>query len=278
MNKIRKYFGSFELTWKKVIIFALLSAVYTALVLIIPVFKGTSVSDIGTYLEWWILFGVFLAVNSRSPLDAALKCFVFFLISQPLIYLLQVPFYHDGFGIFRYYRYWFVVTLLTIPGGAIAYFVKKDNLVGSLVLSVATAFLAYSGVMYADMAFRNFPHHILSAIFCFALAAFFIVVLIRRKNCRIVAACITVCALIVSIIITVSSNSVDPYEFDLEDGEWTYTIEDENIAEITVDGNHVTVKAKNDGGTAVIFTDENGREIGYYVDVAPGFIGVSALD
>ncbi len=41
--------------------------------------------------------------------------FFFFLISQPLIYLLQVPFSSMGFELFIYYKYWFIWTLLTIP-------------------------------------------------------------------------------------------------------------------------------------------------------------------
>ena len=37
----------------------------------------------------------------RQPLICAAKVFVFFLISQPLIYLFQVPFSQDGWGLFR---------------------------------------------------------------------------------------------------------------------------------------------------------------------------------
>ena len=43
-------------------------------------------------------------MNSKSPVDSAIKCFLFFLISQPLIYLIQVPFSSQGWHIFVYYK------------------------------------------------------------------------------------------------------------------------------------------------------------------------------
>lgn len=40
-------------------------------------------------------------MNSKDPLDSALKTFVFFLISQPLVYLVQVSFSEMGWGLGR---------------------------------------------------------------------------------------------------------------------------------------------------------------------------------
>lgn len=92
MKRIEKLFGDINLTWKKLIIFALLSGVYTAIMAILPIAKDTSFEDITISFEVWILFGIFIIMNSKSSKDSALKCFIFFLISQPLVYLLQVPF------------------------------------------------------------------------------------------------------------------------------------------------------------------------------------------
>ena len=97
---IDKLFGGINLTWPKLIIFALAAAVFTALMAIIPIFKNTSFITITATFEVWILFGIIIIMNSRSNLDSALKCFVFFLISQPLIYLIQVPFSWQGWGLF----------------------------------------------------------------------------------------------------------------------------------------------------------------------------------
>lgn len=54
----------------------------------------------GETLEAWVFFAVIIIANAKSSLDSALKTFVFFLISQPLIYLLQVPFTWQGWGSF----------------------------------------------------------------------------------------------------------------------------------------------------------------------------------
>ena len=131
---MKKLFGEINLTWKKLIIFAILAGVYTAVITLLPFTKDTSFRDIAVYLEWWILFGIIIICNSKSPLDSALKCFVFFLISQPLVYLIQVPFNDLGFGLFMYYKYWFLWTLACLPMGFIGYYIKKKNIISMIIL------------------------------------------------------------------------------------------------------------------------------------------------
>ncbi len=131
-------FGDINLTWQKLIIYAIITAIYTAIMATIPITKDTSFRDIAATLEWWILFGVIIICNSKSPIDSALKCFVFFLVSQPLIYLFQVPFSWQGWHLFSYYKYWFIITLLTIPMSYIGYYTKKDD--GKLVLKKDSEF------------------------------------------------------------------------------------------------------------------------------------------
>ncbi len=102
---MKKLFGGINLNWKKIIIFAIIAGVYTAIMALIPITKNTSFRDIAIQFEWWILFGIIIIANSKSPVDSALKCFVFFLISQPLVYLIQVPFSWQGWHLFSYYKY-----------------------------------------------------------------------------------------------------------------------------------------------------------------------------
>ena len=99
-----KIYGGLKMSWFAVILYAVGAAILTAAVLIIPVFKDTSVERIGVHLEAWIFFAVIIMANCKKPLESALKTFVFFLISQPLIYLLQVPFSWQGWGLFAYYK------------------------------------------------------------------------------------------------------------------------------------------------------------------------------
>ena len=76
-NNMKKLFGEINLTWKKLIIFAIITGIYTAIMAMIPITKETSFRDIAIQLEWWILFGIIIITNSKSHLDSALKCLVF---------------------------------------------------------------------------------------------------------------------------------------------------------------------------------------------------------
>ena len=101
---MKKLFGSINLKWPRLIAFAVIAGVYTGIMAMLPAVRDTSFADISISFEWWILFGILIIVNSKTPWDSALKCFAFFLISQPLAYLVQVPFSSLGWGIFGYYR------------------------------------------------------------------------------------------------------------------------------------------------------------------------------
>ena len=178
---MKNLFGEIDLTWKKLIIFAIIAGVYTAVMAILPITADTSFRDIAVYLEWWILFGIIIICNSKSPKDSALKCFVFFLISQPLIYLIQVPFSSMGFGLFKYYRYWFIWTLACLPMGFIGYYIKKKNIISMIILLPMLLLLAYMGFGYFISMISNFPHHLLSFIACF----FIIIMVVLNNGCII---------------------------------------------------------------------------------------------
>ena len=125
---LQKLFGGINLTWPKLIIFAVIMGIYTALMaMLVP--DGNSFHDIAVTMEWWVLPAILIIVNCKKPLEAALKTFVFFLISQPLVYLIQVPFNGMGWGLFGYYPFWFKVTLLTFPAAFIGWYMKKDKMV-----------------------------------------------------------------------------------------------------------------------------------------------------
>ncbi len=180
---MKKLFGEIDLTWKKLIIFAIITAIYTATMAILPITADTSFRDIAATLEWWILFGVIIISNSKSPKDSALKCFIFFLISQPLIYLLQVPFSWQGWNLFSFYKYWFILTIFTIPMGYVGYFIKKDNILSVIILLPMLALLSILGVGFFESALSNLPHHLLSGIFCFtAIILIILGVLNKKKN------------------------------------------------------------------------------------------------
>lgn len=200
---LNKLFFEINMTWKKVIIFAIGTAVFTATILIIPFTLHSSLGNIGTYLESWILFALIIIINCKKPLEAALKTFVFFLISQPLIYLLQVPFSYLGWQIFMFYKQWFLITLLTFPGAYIAWYVKKDNILSGIILSVACSILVGFGAYFVSSLIHNFPSNLLSVIYCYVLAYLMIFVLLKNKKSRTVSLAITSLSAIAFLVILV---------------------------------------------------------------------------
>lgn len=157
---------NFKLTWPKVIIFAIIAGVYTGITALIPAFRDTSFQDISISFEWWILFGILIILGSRSSKDAALKCFIFFLISQPLVYLVQIIVGGAGWDIFSFYRYWFIWTLLTLPMGYIGYLLKKDKWWGLFIMLPIWLLLGGHVNNFMGETFNFFPNHLLSLIFC----------------------------------------------------------------------------------------------------------------
>ena len=184
MKKLRKLFGGIDLTWPKVIASAVIAGVITGVIAFLPVFQYTSFHAITVSMEVWILFGIILIMNSKSNVDSALKCFVFFLISQPLVYLVQVPYSALGWGIFGYYRYWFILTVLCLPMGYIGYYMKKGKWWGYLILLPMIILTAFSySTYFADYLFCM-PRYILICLFCACAMILYPVVIFKDRRIR----------------------------------------------------------------------------------------------
>ena len=198
---IKKLFGGIDLTWPKLIIFAVIAGVFTAVMAIIPALHYTSFHTITVSFEVWILFGILIIMNSKSNLDSALKCFVFFLISQPLVYLIQVPFSPLGWQLFGYYQFWFIWTLLCFPMGFIGYFMKKDKWWGYLILLPMIALTGTSYLSYFSDFLFYMPRYILIVVFCALAMIFYPVVIFNNKKIRMVGALIGAAAVIALTIL-----------------------------------------------------------------------------
>lgn len=194
-------FFNINMSWFKVIIFSILSALFSALMLIIPFTVHTSLSASGTTFEFWVFMALIIIMNCEKPLEAALKTFVFFLISQPLIYLFQVPFSYLGWDLFMFYKQWFVITLLTFPGAFIAWYIKKDNLLSVLILSVASFILVYMGKYYYSYVVNRFPFYSLAFIFCFAQAYGLGLILLKNKTNKIISLILTLCMTLIIFLL-----------------------------------------------------------------------------
>lgn len=276
MKKAKKYFGEYEMTWARVLIFAVITAVITAVLNLIPALSDTSFQDIAIVIDCWILFAMFIIMNCKTWKEASIKTFVFFLVSQPLIYLIEVPFDSMGWQLFNYYGHWFRMTVLTLPGAAIAFLVKKKNWISVAILSVATGYLACAAAEYFYIIIWRFPHHLLSCIFCIALSLFFIFAFLDEKKHRLTALAVFAVILIAAAII---GKPVTAADIELPDGEWTYTVKDDSIVSIeTIDGNSFKFKSKSEGSTNVIFENSDGSITEYYVTVYGGELLTGAIE
>ncbi len=178
---LNKMYGGLSMSWPAVIIFAVASAILTAVFLLVPVFSGTSFEQVGVTFEAWIFFAVIIMANCKKPLESALKTFVFFLISQPLIYLIQVPFSSAGWGLFSYYKYWFLLTLLTFPMAFAGWYIKKKNWLSLLILLPVLCYLCVNAFNGARELPHTFPRMILMIIFCLAQVIIYVMLFTGGK-------------------------------------------------------------------------------------------------
>ena len=236
MKFLKKVFGGINLTWPMVIIMALAAGAYTAAMAIFPFTKDTSFKDITVTFEVWIFFGVFIIMNAKSAKDAVLKNLVFFLISQPLVYLIQVPFAARGFGLFSHYPYWFMWTILTIPMSFLGYQMKKDKWWGIFILAPMLVLLADMCAVYLGKLVFWFPHHILTVIFCVISMFIYVIGIFTDKKAIIIGMILNVVLLIGVVVLTI----INPPKYDtvlmVSGGETGLVFDDTYKAYITDPG------------------------------------------
>ncbi len=193
---LKKLFGGLNIKWWHLILFAVICGVYTGVMAMLPAARDTSFQDISITFECWILFAIIIIVNGKTPLDSALKTFVFFLISQPLVYLVQVPFHEMGWELFKYYPDWFLWTLGTFPAAFVGHYMKKDKWWGLVILSPMLAFLAYHYMGFLGEAIHFFPNHLLSTVFCAATMLIYPLFIFKNKKIRVAGVIISIVLLL----------------------------------------------------------------------------------
>ena len=211
---MKKLFGGLNLTWPKIIIGAVIAGVYTALMAMLPAAKETSFADISISFEVWILFGILIITNSKTPLESALKCFVFFLISQPIVYLLQVPFNSMGWGIFVYYPPWFYWTVFTLVMGYVGWYMRKEKWWALLILGAMLVMLAYHYYGFLRETVSFLPNHLLSTIFCAVTMIAYPLCIFENKKLRVAGVLISAVLLLAASALVFTQGGT-AYETDV---------------------------------------------------------------
>lgn len=195
MEKLNKLFGDLNLSWSHLLIFSLIAGAYAGIVGIIPALEQTSFHDIDVSTEMWVIFAFIIATNCEKNWEAALKVFVFFLISQPLIFGIEVLAGLDiDKAVYYYTTNWGPKTLFTLPGGFIAFYIKKQNWLGAIILGLGCALQGIMAVCYGEVLVKNPPFHLLTCIVCICSILVFTYAIQKDNKRRAVCVCIAVVA------------------------------------------------------------------------------------
>ena len=281
---MKKLFGKLNITWPKLILFAVICGVYTGVMALIPALVDTSFQDISITFECWVLFAIIIITNAKTPLDSACKTIVFFLISQPLVYLVQVPFHEMGFQLFKYYPPWFYWTLATFPMAFVGWYMRKNKWWSLMILVPMLFFLGYHYYGFIGEAVHFFPNHLLSAIFCAATMLIYPLCIFDNKKLRLIGAVISVVILIAATAYSFMDGNTHAYDTQLlaSDGETagveyddTYSVylEDESFGTVSIEYMEsiecYMIKASftNTGDTRLHLVAPDGKEYVYDLHV-----------
>lgn len=284
MKILDKLFFKLKMTWPKVIIGAVIVAIVTAALLIIPGVKDTSISYIGTYIECWVLFALIIIMNCEKVLDAGLKTFVFFLISQPLIYLFQVPFNPLGWGIFSYYPRWGIYTVLCFPVAMLAWTIKKNKWWGGIILALATGFLGYQFVYYLEGLINEFPHNLIATIVVLLIIIVLIFTILKDKIAKIICGAVTLAVIIAAclIIFIGSASKTQIQVYDLGGtSSWEIETQDGYIGEITFeedDPSSIVITASQEGESHIGFVNDKGETITLKITYQNGELNIEEIN
>lgn len=279
-----KLYGGLNLTWLGTILYAVATAVLTAIFLIVPIFQGTSFQRMGETYEAWIFFAVIIIANAKTPLDSAFKTFVFFLVSQPLIYLLQVPFSWQGWGLFHYYRYWFMLTLCTFPAAYIGWYIRKKNWLSLLILMPVLILLAIYGEGGLRYVIHRFPNQLILTVFCFLQIILYLCAFTEKVSQKIVGVLVPI-AIIAALMfmpknVDFSSNQFLPGDPVLTKNA-IVSVEDTGIADISLSGagenSTILIRVHAYGDTVFTITDGD-KEYRYNIRIYEDDLGVSQID
>lgn len=245
LKKIEKLFTQTKMTWTRVIVLSVICGIIPGLLMVPEILDRSSLQQPGISFEFWIFMALLIILNCEKPVEAGLKTFVFFLISQPLIYLVQVPFVAMRWQIFGYYPQWGMITLMTLPGGMIAWYVKKQNWLSVLILTAANAVLCYELPMMGYTTLNDFPRLLLTTLFIIAELLAFNIVFFKEKKHRTAAFALVIIMLGVGTwlqIKTVSSLHID-YSSEIRGTEPFEIISDCGGMDISVKGDNLVIAA-----------------------------------
>ena len=267
-----KIYGGLHMSWPAVILFAVATAVLSAVFLLVPIFHGTSFARMGETFEAWIFFAILIMANCKKPLESALKTFVFFVISQPLIYLLQVPFSEMGWSLLGYYRFWILWTLLTFPMAYAGWYIRRKDWLSLLILAPILLALTSDYVNSFVHSSRHFPYMLVTALFCLAQVLIYLFRFTENRWQKLIGffvpLLVVVAALLIRPTLELTATSFLPDEPVLTENA-VVVMEEGGIAEVSIEDTQdsiVLVRATDYGTTSFAIRDGE-REYRYSLEI-----------
>ena len=258
---VEKIYGGLNMSWPVVILFAVATAILSAVFLLVPIFHRTSFARMGETFEAWIFFAVIIMANCKKPLESALKTFVFFVVSQPLIYLIQVPFSEMGWGLMGYYRFWIVWTLLTFPMAYVGWYIRKKNWLSLLILAPVLLALTSDYVNSFVYTSRHFPYQLVTALFCLGQVLIYLFRFTENRWQKLIGffvpLLVVVAALLIRPTLELTATSFLPDEPVLTENA-VVVMEEGGIAEVSIEDTQdslVLVRANDYGTTSFVIRD-----------------------
>jgi hypothetical protein len=165
--------------------------------------------------------------------------------------------------------------------GFFGYFMKKDKWWGLVILAPMLLFLGihYSG--FLDQTIYNFPHHLLSMLFCVITMLIYPICIFKDKKIKIVGAAISALIIAIMTVITLFNNTTynttvlvnggeagavfdDTYKAYLEDERFgrVYIIKDENLEDYMLNA-----EFKKAGKTNIIIENASGDKQIFEIDI-----------
>ena len=210
MSLFDKLFGGLRMSWPAVVLFGVGAGLYAGVMGSIGPLEPTSLHDICVTMEWWVIFAFVIATNCEKGWECALKTFVFFLVSQPLIYAVEVlagTLVLDR-AIYYYTAIWGPATLLTLPGGLVAHLIGRQDPLGAVVLGLGDTLMVVTGCSYVVKLLQQPPFHLLTVILCFGSVVVMTLAIQKEKRNRIVSFATIVVAFVALMVLLAATGRV----------------------------------------------------------------------
>ncbi len=210
MKAFEKLFGGLKMSWLNVVIFGVIAGVITGIMGSVPAFANTSLHDIAEGYEWWVIFAFVIAANCSKNWESALKIFVFFLVSQPLCFIVEVlaGAITPDMAWYYYRCIWGPATLFTLPGGFIAFYISRQDVLGCIILGLGCSIQALMGMNYVVTMLSTPPFHLLSAIVSFASIFIMIFAIQKSKSRRVTTLAIVVAVAVALLVLTLLTGRI----------------------------------------------------------------------